>query len=361
MSLYEERLTKDLDRMRNEIAVLGNWVVQALRDAVHAHLEGDTKLANETVLGDKRINRKKSDINKLAYAFMAVHLPSAGHLRKAASIMRTVNELERIGDYAVIIAREALQLPHPPTGQLRKEMEQMARQAETALEQAMISFNTNDVELAKKARAIASQSKGRADRAFGDLVLEGEKQEEQIRYLFDMLITLDRLKRVSDRAKNICEETSFTVTGETKKQKVYKILFLDPENNCQSQIAEALAQINFPNSGEYSSAGRSKDADPAPGLIEFMETKGLAVSPMMRQKVEPDTGNAAAYDIIVSLNGPVNDYFPTQPFRTVFLEWDVGQAPSNSAEADERYVAIYRETTARLRDLMETLRGEEAD
>ena len=92
-----------------------------------------------------------------------------------------------------------------------------------------------------------------------------------------------------------------------------------------------------------------------------METKGLAVSPMMRQKVEPDTGNAAAYDIIVSLNGPVNDYFPTQPFRTVFLEWDVGQAPSNSAEADERYVAIYRETTARLRDLMETLRGEEAD
>ena len=52
------------------------------------------------------------------------------HLRKVASIMRMVNELERIGDYAVIIAREALQLPHPPTGQLREEMEQMARQAE---------------------------------------------------------------------------------------------------------------------------------------------------------------------------------------------------------------------------------------
>lgn len=361
MSLYEERLTKDLDQMRNEITVLGTWVVQALRDAVHALLEGNTKLANETILGDKRINRKKNQINILAYAFMAVHLPSAGHLRKVASIMRIVNELERIGDYAVIIAREALQLPHPPTGPLREKMEQMARLAETALEQAMTAFNTNDVELAQKARAIASQSKDRADRAFDDLVLEGEKQEEQIRYLFDMLITLDRLKRVSDRAKNICEETSFSVTGETKKRKVYKILFLDPENNCQSQIAEAVALRNYPNSGEYSSAGRSKEANPAPGLIEFMETKGLAVSPITRQVVQPVTDNAAAYDIIVSLNGPVSDYFPSQPFRTVFLEWDVGPAPSSSAETDEHYIAIYRETTARLRDLMETLRGEEAD
>ena len=42
-----------------------------------------------------------------------------------------------------------------------------------------------------------------------------------------LLSALNHLERISDQAKNICEETLFTITGETKAPKVYKILFLD--------------------------------------------------------------------------------------------------------------------------------------
>ena len=363
MTLYEERLSKDMARIREEVASLGAAVQKAQEDAVQAALAGNKALANQTILRDHPINRKTREINRLCHAFLAIHLPSAGHLRVVSSILRLVNELERIGDYAATIAREGLQLPHLPTGLLKQEVEEMAEQAQLCLRQAMKSFNEKDAELARETKAIAAQGKGRGDMAFEDLVRESETSHEQIRYLFDVLILVGRLKRVCDRCKNICEETLFSVTGETKLPKTYKVLFLDEENNCQSQIAEAVARKIFPNSGEYDSAGRRNGADLKPGLFEFMEAHGLVQTPIETKALEPDADRAAKYDVVVSLQGPVSAYLPKQPFRTVFLDWDVGVPPEELGETEtqERYTELYREITARVRDLIETLRGEEAD
>lgn len=361
MALYEERLSRDLARINKEVAELGTAVETALRDAVQASLSGDRPLANRTILGDHPINRKTRAISRLSYAFMAVHQPSAGHLRQVSSILRLVNELERIGDYAVTIAREALQLPHPPSGHLREEMEQIASQAQTCLERAITAYNDQKTELARETLALASQMKGRGDLIFTELVEESEKRSESVPYLLDMSITIGRLKRVGDRAKNICEEALFTFTGETKAPKVYKVLFLDPANNGPSLIAEAVARRTFPNSGEYSSAGRSNNADLQPGLFEFMESQGLVLGPLTPKVLEPDVEKASAYDVIVSLGGPLEDYLPAQPFRTAFLEWDVGETAGGAEGSLEDYRASYREISARVRELMETLRGEEAD
>jgi phosphate transport system protein len=363
MPLYEERLSRDLARIRDDVASLADAVQKAVENAVQAMLTGNRKLANTTVLGDHPINRQTREINRLCHAFLAVHLPSSGHLRVISSILRLVNELERIGDYAATIGREALQLPHTPIGLLKQEMEDMAAQASDNLRQAVAAFNRKDAELARETMAMAAQAKSHGDLVFKELVEESEQTAETIQYLFDALIIVGRLKRVSDRAKNICEETLFSVTGETKKPKAYSLLFLDEENNCQSLIAEAVARKTFPNGGQYSSAGRRGDAELRPGLLQFMESHGLAPGALVPKKLDPDVNKTAAYDVVVSVNGPIASYLPDQPFRTVFLEWDVGGPPESSdeAEANERYLEIYRQVTVHIRELMETLRGEEAD
>ena len=363
MPLYEERLSREMTRIREEVASLGAAVQKAQEDAIQAALTSNKELANQTILRDHPINRKTRAITRLCHAFLATHLPSGGHLRLISSILRLVNELERIGDYAATIAREGLQLPHAPTGLLKQEIEDMAEQAQICLRQSMQSFNEKDAELARETKTIAAQGKGRGDMVFEDLVKESETTHEQIRYLFDALILVGRLKRVCDRCKNICEETLFTVTGETKAPKTYKLLFLDEENNCQSQIAQAVARKAFPNSGEYDSAGRRNGADLKPGLFGFLETHGLMLGQLEMNTLEPDVRKVAKYDVVVSLQGPVSDYLPQQPFRTVFLDWDVGTPPEGLGEAEtsERYTEMYREISVRVRDLMETLRGEGAD
>ena len=363
MPLYEERLSRDMARIREEVASLGTAVQKAQDDAFLAAMTGNKELANQTILHDHPINRQTRQINQLCHAFLATHLPSAGHLRVISSILRLVNELERIGDYAATIAREGLQLPHLPTGLLKQEMEEMAERAQESLRQAMKSFNTKDAELARETMIIAARAKDRGDVIFEDLIRESETTHEEIRYLFDALILIGRLKRVCDRCKNICEETLFSVTGETKPGKTYKVLFLDEENSCQSQIAESVARKTFPNSGHYDSAGRQNGNELSPGLIGFMETHGLALSPVESKALDPDVHKVAKYDVVVSLQGPISSYLPKQPFRTVFLDWDVGSLPEGLSEAEtgDRYTEMYREITARIRDLMETLRGEGAD
>jgi len=361
MALYEERLAKDLARINEEVAALSAAVETAFRNAVKACLEGDKLMANAAVIGDKPINRRTREISRLCYAFLAVHQPGAGHLRQIASTLRLVAELERIGDYAVTIARESIQLPHLPSGLIRDELVDMAEKSQTCLERAMVAFNQRNAELARDVAAMAAQAKGRGDMVFTELVEASDKNPEDIRFLFDMLIIMSRLKRVGDRAKNICEETIFTTTGETKAPGIYKILFLDDANNCQSQLAEAFARRAFPNSGEYSSAGRANNQDMAPGLMSFMESQGLVTGPMKPKVLDADVDKASIYDVIVSFQGPVSNYLPGQPFRTVFLDWNVGDVPQSEDDASQYYMAMYREITAQVRNLMETLRGPGAD
>ena len=81
MSHYEERLQEDLDRLHTTVQTLGDTVGTAMRNAVRALLENDVELANEVIIGDLAINRSSRDLDRSCHAFVARHLPSAGHLR----------------------------------------------------------------------------------------------------------------------------------------------------------------------------------------------------------------------------------------------------------------------------------------
>ena len=126
MSVYEERLTNDLTQISDEIGTLGKMAGKAVRDSAQSLLEGKAQLANDTILRDKPINRKRREIIGLCITFMAVHSPSASHLRQITAILRMADNLERMGDHAVTIAREGIQLPHLPTGSIRDAMQAMA-------------------------------------------------------------------------------------------------------------------------------------------------------------------------------------------------------------------------------------------
>ena len=120
MSHYEQRLEKDLDNIRSEVHQMATRVECAVQNSIHALITLNEDLANSVILGDGPINRQMRAIDSLCHQFIAVHLPSAGHLRLISSVIRINIILERIGDYAVTISRE-LQLisDSPHSHQLR--------------------------------------------------------------------------------------------------------------------------------------------------------------------------------------------------------------------------------------------------
>lgn len=360
MGHYEERLEKDLTTIRKQVTEMAVLVEASTRNAMHALQTGNHKLASATVIADHAINRAMRSIDALCHKFIAVHLPTAGHLRMLSSVIRANIELERIGDYAVTIARESLQLSVPPLGRMTDELERVGNETQLMLSQSIKAFNELNPEMAKATMILEEQMENDLDIIYSELMSNDDR--DSVKNALAMFAVFTQLKRVADQAKNLCEETVFATTGDTKAPKVYNILFVDEDNSCQSQIAEAIARKNFPASGNYTSAGRQPAAELNPAMVAFLDSRGTGLAVGVRPApLDMTAQELSAQHFIVSLQGPIKNYFDQVPFHTTPLEWNVGPAPQSDDEAGiKRLEELYRDTAVQVRDLMEALRGEGA-
>ncbi|MEN8177423.1 MAG: PhoU domain-containing protein [Pseudomonadota bacterium] len=357
MSHLEARLERDLNQIRQQIDDQAKLVQEAIKQSVHALQTGNSKLAYATVLNDHPINRKMREIDRLCHSFIAVHLPSAGHLRVISSTIRVNIALERIGDYAGTIARESVKLSSPPSGSTVDTLELVSGEAQQILDQASSAFHENNAEAAKAVIKQAAKLEQSLEPIYKRML--SDISAENTRDQLGVFIILNQLKRVADQAKNICEDTVFSVTGDTKAPKVYNILFLDERNSLRSQMAEAIGKMNFPNSGQYSSAGLTPADSVNQGLIDFLEGRGISPQEAEVRAVSDITyDELVTFHIIVSLGNSVSEYIDEVPFHTTVLEWDVG--PSPKADDSAAIESLYRELAVKISDLMTLLRGEGA-
>jgi len=352
MSYHKQRLEHDSEIIRTQVTQLGRVVEAALRNAVKSLLTRDIELAYRTIIGDHPINRAAEALDRDCHYFIARHLPSAGHLRFISSAMKMNLLLERMGDYAATIARESAQLSTPLAGTFRAEIEAMAADALQMFDWALTAYETEDQELARNTMRIAKQVDRDYLRAFKLLTrLEGEGLDTAD--LFGCLIIISRLERVSDQAKNICEETLFSLTGETKKRGPMRVIFLEQSDDCFAPIAVAVGRRFFPARGIFSSAG----SNPAPSVrndvISFLDEHGLTHDGLLPSRIDWNVDGWRGYDVIVSLNGLYRDYLEEVPFLSVAFDWWLPSGEDDSVDLTEGYRFLH----SQIEELMMTLRG----
>ncbi|MET0120662.1 MAG: phosphate signaling complex protein PhoU [Candidatus Thiodiazotropha sp. 6PLUC9] len=357
MSHLEERLERDLSNLHDRVAKMAAQVQEAVKNSVYALQTGDNKLAYSTVLNDNPINRCMREIDRICHRFFAVHIPSGGHLRLLSSVIRANIELERIGDYAVTIAREAAQLSESPSGNLGRELERVANETMLMLQQSIKAFTELNAELAKSTMVMASEFEHNLDVIYTEMMANDDRQ--RVAEVLAIFVVFNQLKRIADQSKNLCEDTVFAVTGEQKAPKVFNIMFVDEDNSCHSQLAEVIARQNHPNVGNYRSAGRVAADTINSNLIEFLEKRGIDYSNADLTTLEKLTGKEISdQHVIISLQGEVSSYLPKLPFRTSAIEWGLGDIPED--EDSHEFDHLYRELAVLIKDLMELLRGEDA-
>ena len=360
MSHYEERLEADLNNILTNLTELADDVRVALQNSMRALLQSDDELAHETVLGDQPINRNSRDIDQLCHAFIARHLPSARHLRLISSIIRTNVALERIGDYAVTIARESLQLQDLPGDSIAQQLNALSQQVDSLLDETVQAFVAGNADGARALMTIPEQVENAMDGVYDSLIDSGKKRTR--REMVVDFVVFNLLKRVADQAKNICDQTVFAATGEIKATKTFRILFLDDTNSSLSQMAEAIARKRYPESGEYSSAGLTPSSEPNPAMLQFLDDRGIDTSGIHNQKVSDVEHELQSFDVLVSLDKKVKKYVPDVPFHTVALRWKdadlVGTSASDGKVSD--YESAYRAITEYIDELMQLLVGADA-
>lgn len=205
---------RELQRLQDEMLVLGSMVENALTEAVKTLKERDQEAARRLIAQDRTINEHRFTIEQDCLVLIATQQPMAGDLRTLASILEITGELERIGDYAKGIARICLMLGTDPLIKPILDLPRMAEKARMMLHRSLDAFIHRDVALA---RAIP-QEDDEVDALYNQVyrvlltyIIADPGTIEQVNYL---MWAAHNLERAADRVTNICERVLFAVTGE---------------------------------------------------------------------------------------------------------------------------------------------------
>lgn len=203
--------------MRDDLSRLGHMVDEAVAKAMDALAAGDLELAQEVIHADGEINRQRYYIEEHSTTLIATQQPAAVDLRTIVAAMYVATNLERIGDYAVGIARLALRLAEAGEAgplSLPAQFPRMAEIGREMLAAAMEALAARDPEAA---RAIAHRDDEVDEvnqQIYRELIQEMIKNPEDIRRPTFLLWVAHNLERIGDRVTNVCERVIYMATGE---------------------------------------------------------------------------------------------------------------------------------------------------
>src|ERR687888_2093179 len=136
---------RELQRLQDEVLVLGNMVEKATLRAVDALRDRDLGAAHAIEAEDALLNRKRFEIEEAALLLMATQQPMASDLRRLAAIVHIVTDLERMGDYAAGIARICVEIGDEPLIKPLIDIPRMAEKATSMLRRALDALLAQDV------------------------------------------------------------------------------------------------------------------------------------------------------------------------------------------------------------------------
>ena len=210
----EASLQQDLELIRQKVIEMGELAEQAILDSIRAAVERDRQLAFAVILRDQFIDEAEKQLDRLCLAFLVKHQPAASLLRFAYATIKVNLELERVGDYAEAIARQALKLTQVEDSLPSDRLQQVAGLAIPMLHDAVRAFVNQDAELARRTIETDEAVDLLRDKLTEDLTTLYREGSLPFDALNPLVMIARRLERVSDQARNISMETLYLCTGE---------------------------------------------------------------------------------------------------------------------------------------------------
>jgi phosphate transport system protein len=208
------RYNEDLERVRTQVLKMGGLVEEQFKRAIEALIEGDSRAGEEVARNDHKVNAMEVAIDDDCSRILATRSPAASDLRLIVAVIKTITDLERMGDEAEKIGYIGSRLAtmERPSDRYR-EIKHIGRLVADMVHGALDAFARMDADAAV---AVAKQ-----DRSVDDEYEAIQRQcitfmmedPRSIRRALDVLWVTRAIERIGDHAKNICEYVIFMVHG----------------------------------------------------------------------------------------------------------------------------------------------------
>lgn len=206
-----------LQGIQDDLLAMGNMVQNSIVRAVEALKNRDLTLAHQVVADDSRVNQQRFAVEDKCIRLMAAHQPEVDDLRPVVAILNIITDLERVGDYAVGIAKIAIVVGDEPPLKPLIDIPRMAELAVEMVDGGLKSFVARDVELATRVVTLDNVVDGLYDQIFRELITFMMVDPRTIDRATRLIWVAHNLERAADRATNICERVVFTVTGKMEE------------------------------------------------------------------------------------------------------------------------------------------------
>ncbi len=203
-----------LESTRLDVVRLGALCGDAIRVAVEALERRDASAGARVVAGDDAIDDLRRRIESHCIELIWRQQPVAGELREIAAMLEIATDLERVGDYAVDIAKNAIKLSDQSLRPSKVEIDRIASVAHGMLLDAMRAYTERDARLASEVIDRDDEVDKLYKRSIKLLQEEMQQDPELVRSGTRYLFVLASLERVGDRAGNIAWHTKDMIGAE---------------------------------------------------------------------------------------------------------------------------------------------------
>jgi len=208
---------KKLREIQDDILVMGSMVGKAITDSIIALKNRNLEIANRIIAEDQQVNEKRYEVEEKCIQLIATQQPMASDLRTIMAINSIATEIERIGDYALGIARIVIMIGDQPPLKPLIDIPRMAGQTVDMLQRTLDSFINRDAESARKIAMEDDTIDHLYDQIFRELLTFMAEDPRTITRATRLMWTAHNLERAADRVTNICERIVFIVTGKMEE------------------------------------------------------------------------------------------------------------------------------------------------
>ncbi len=205
----------ELETIRTHLSEMGGMAQRQVNDAIQALIDADVERAEQVVRADIKVNTMEMTIDEECVRILARRQPAASDLRLVIAVTKAITDLERVGDEASKIARQAIAMNKDglaPRGYI--EVRHIGNNVSRMLQDALDAFARLDMDLALTVVQTDKQVDMEYSTAMRELVTFMIEDPRSITRVLNIMWSLRALERIGDHARNLAQYVIYLVNGE---------------------------------------------------------------------------------------------------------------------------------------------------